>query len=179
MAPVPTPLDPSPGDINSATKFDAGVRDALAFILTNRPRCHAYDNTGVTLTDGADTLLPLSGEVYDSDNMHNLTATPSPSRITFNTAGTYDIRIGVQLPSATYTVSNINARVNSFESNSGGTAIGPFLMSGARFITASFTYQFALNDHFQIWINQSSGGTARVTTVGPMRTFIQVIWLSN
>lgn len=176
MATVPTPLDPAPGDKNSASAFDAGVRDVGTFILSNKPRAHAYDNTGVVLTDGVDTLLALSGELSDNDNMHSTTT--NTSRFTINTPGYYDIRIGVQLPAATYTVNNINARVNAAEVVGAGVGIGPFLSVTPRFIQASFFYQFALNDHFQIWINQTSGAN-RTTSVGAWRTFIQMIWVSN
>ena len=177
MATVPTPLDPAPGDINSATKFDAGVRDALAWTLTNRPMVHAYDGVGVSMASGTDTLLLLNSEVFDNDNMHSTTV--NTSRITFNTAGMYDIRIIVVMASATYTTLNLNTRVNSAESNTGGTGLGSFLQNAGRFAQVHFFYRFSAGDHLQTWVNQASGGGAQLTAPGALRTCTQALWVSN
>lgn len=177
MATVPTPLDATAGVKLTATSFDAGVRDPLLWWMQNRPRVHAYDSTGVSLADGVDTLLTFNNELYDNDTMHSTTA-PQSSRITFTTAGIYDVKFQFQLPAATYTTSNVNMRLNSAESASGGTPLGPFLPAPGRFVNLAFSSPFNAGDHIQAWINQTSG-SPRACSTGSLRTFFSAIWLSN
>lgn len=178
MVAVPVPYDFTAATKATATAMDAGVRDVLLWWMGARPKVHAYDSTGaVSLADGADTLLTFNNELYDNDTMHSTTA-PASSRITFTTAGVYDVKFQFQLPAATYTTSNVNMRLNSAENPAGGTSLGPFLPAPGRFLNLAFSTAFNAGDHIQAWINQTSGA-ARVCSAGPTRTFFSAIWVSN
>lgn len=181
MATVPTPLNPTAGDVLSASTFNTGVRGPLQFLMDNRPRVHAFDASGVSIPHGgADTLLTFSAEQYDNDTMHSTSSLTS--RITFTTAGLYEIKFQVQFPAATWTVFTINARLNSAENPAAGVTIGPFTYgpSSIQLFNLSYNYQVAAGDHMQFFIAQSnSSAGARTTVTGTTRTFCQATYLSS
>lgn len=176
MATVPTPFDPAPGDKLSAAQFDAGVRDPLTWMMTNRPKVHAFSSSAISLANNADTLITFNSENYDTDSMHSTSV--NTSRVTFNTSGVYTVRVGVQLPSAAYSSNNINPRVNSAEVSTGGTALGPIVGNSLRYVQWSFEYGFTAGDHFQFWVLQDSGGAINTGT-GMFRCFVQALWQTN
>lgn len=178
MATVPTPFDATSGQKLTASQWDSQVRDPLLWLLTNRPRCHVFDGVGVTAVNNSDTLLTFSAETYDNDTMHSTSS--NTSRIVFNTAGLYEFKVGIQLPSgSTYTTTNITGKLNANGVFAGGTGVVAFLGTGnPRFVQANFLYNVAANDYMEFWINQISGGNV-VTQTGSFRTYVQATWQSN
>jgi|SRR5687768_14253473 len=174
MATVPTPYDATAGAKISASAFDAGVRDALTFLLDPK-RVRAYDNTGISAVNNTETLLTLSGETYDNDSMHSTASLTS--RIVFNTAGLYDVRCVVNWNGAGFTGSNIHCRENSGESTAGGTLIGNQVFGTARISKMDFKRYFDAGDYIQFWILQVTGGTIS-THSGEYRTYVEATWVA-
>lgn len=143
--------------------------------ITDPPRCRAHDATGLVVTDGGTTLLTLSGETYDTDSMHDTGS--NTSRITFNTAGFYTVSFAVQLPTATYTVANIDCRLNAGGNIASGTNLFQGNFQTARRMTGTFTGEFIASDYIEFWVTQTSGAS-RTTVTGNLRTFVEARWVA-
>jgi len=166
MVAVPTPLDPTAGDKLSAVAFDAGVRDPLNFMMDGQPRCHVWDSTGLSIPNSANTIITFDSETYDNDSMHN-TVTQT-SRITFTTAGRYDVDILLTIGTGTYTQLDLNIRLNSAGSGGGGTSIRtqPFSDGTRGAINMAFRFKrvFAAADHIELFVTQVSGAPKSLST---------------
>lgn len=175
MATIPATKTWSVGNKLDANALNLELRDALDFLLDGYPRVHAYDNTGVACADNTDVLLALSGEVYDNDNMHSTSS--NTSRITFTTAGLYEVQINVQWPNATYTVSDIMVRLNADGAVGGGTGLRTMNYQTARVAQMRFRRLFAAGDRIEFWLRQASGGS-KTTVTGPLATYVQAHWVA-
>jgi hypothetical protein len=175
MATVPTPYDATAGAKASAAAMDAGVKDALNFLMSP-PRVRCWDSVGISCLNNADTQLTWVSETYDTDAMHSTSVTTS--RINFNTAGLYRVQCVVQWPTAALTGSNIHCRLNSAESNAGGTLIGNQVFTNARIPSMDFQRFFSAGDYIQFWILQITGGTISTTT-GEYRTYMEASWMAT
>lgn len=173
--PVPATLTGVAGKKLPATDFNSGVRDPIEFAL-NPPRVHAYDNTGIACADSTDVLLTLSGEQYDTDSMHSTAS--NTSRIVFTTAGSYQVNCTVQWPNATYTVSNIMARLNAAGAVGGGTGLRTQNYQTARVPQMHFTRFFNAGDYIEFWLQQTSGGS-RTTVAGALATYVTALWVAE
>lgn len=166
MVAVPTPFDAVAGDKLTAVNLDAGVRDPLLFLMTNYPRVHAWDSSGAVMTNGTATLVPLNSETYDTDNMHD--AAGFNSRVTYTTAGLYDIDYLFTLPAAAYTQLDLNIRLNAGGSSAGGSSIRsqPFSdgVRGPQTVAFRFTRYMNAGEYLEAFITQSSGANRALST---------------
>lgn len=62
--------------------------DALNF-LAGRPACRVYRSSSQSINSGALTAITFDTERYDTDTMHSTSV--NTNRVTFNTAGLYDV----------------------------------------------------------------------------------------
>lgn len=159
MVSVPTPLDPTAGDKLSATTFDAGVRDPLNFLMDGFPRVHAWDTTGNVCVIGVAKLILFDAETYDTDNMHD--PVTNNSRITFTTAGRYDVNIMITMPAiGAYTQMDLNIRLNSGGSSAGGSSLRsqPYSDTIQAMPTIIFPFKrvFVATDYIEVFLTQSS-----------------------
>lgn len=177
MATVPSPRVWSVGDALTAARLNTEISTALNWFFAGvMPKVKAYDNTGIVCADSTDVLLTLSGESYDTDSMHSTST--NTSRIVFNTAGYYRILATVAWPSATYTVSNIQFRLNSAENIAGGTQVRLQNYNTVRVIVSEFTQFFNAGDYIQAWIQQASGASRTTTSTSQHSTFIEATWVA-
>lgn len=174
MASPPTTLTAVPGDKIAATAYNAGGRDPIDFLL-DPPRCHVNDATGLVVTNGGTTLMTWSGEVYDTDSMHD--AVSNTSRITFNTDGYYEVTYSIQLPNATYTESTVDCRLGAGGNIANGTNINQQNTNVSRNPRGTFTRAFTTGDYIEFWITQTSGAS-RTTVTGNFRTFASARWVA-
>ena len=183
MATVPTPFDATTGVKFSASASDTGVRDPLIFLL-DPPHCSVYDNTGVLAVNATFTLMQFDTETDDTDTMHNTVT--NNSRITFNTAGRYEILIHTGIAVATtYTVYDLRLTLNAAGVAGGGTSIRTWNFGSAAgkspgittFVTV--TRVFAANDYVELFLAQTSGANRNVIVAGQYGTGIQARWIGN
>lgn len=157
---------PSAGDTILASDVDQ---------VADPPRCRVSDGTGLVITDGGTTLMTWSAESYDTDNMHDTSS--NTSRITFTTAGFYQVAFAIQLPTATYTVSNVDCRLNAGGNIANGTNLFQGNFQTARRLVGAFTAEFAAADYIEFWVTQTSGAS-RTTVTGTLRTFAEARWVA-
>lgn len=173
MASPPTTLTAVPGDKIAATAYNAGARDPIDFLL-DPPRCRVADGTGIAIADGATVLMTWSNEVYDTDTMHDTVS--NTSRVVFTTEGYYQTSFAIQLPTATYTVSNIDVRLNAGGVIGGGSNLFQGNFQTARRLTGTFTRAYSAGDYIELFVTQTSGAS-RTTVTGDLRTFVETRWV--
>src|SRR5438067_3401561 len=180
MVTVPPPLDPATGDKLTVTSWDAGVRDALNFLMTNYPRVHAWRSTALAVPDtSTGTLITYDSETFDTDNMHSTVS--NTSRITFTTAGLYRVHIRTVLAGASYSTLQQITRKNSGGAVGGGSGVftdfGDSGGSASGVLDGLINWYFAAGDYIETFIAQTSGAS-RNTNVGVGdRVFVQCEWI--
>lgn len=170
MATVPTPFDATAAQKLTASQWDAQVRDVLLWLMGNGtngvyPRVHAFDTTTLAIPNSSATLVTFNSETYDTDTMHNTGATTS--RITFTTAGLYEVDYFITISTFTYSTLDFNVRLNAAGVSGGGTSLRtqPFDPSGTN-IRFSFTRYFNAGDYIEAFITQvksSAPGTVNLS----------------
>jgi hypothetical protein len=181
---IPTPLTAVAGTKVSASAFNAGVHDVFDFVMSTYPRVHAYvtpaqsiPNTGAT---GASNLIGWTAEIFDTDTMHDNGV--NPGRITFQTAGMYEIDIQLSMAAAVYSTLTLDVRLNAGGVFAAGTNLRtqPFT-DGARSPTQAqfrMTLQFIAGDYIECWVTQVSGAAANLNpTSNGSRIFAK--WIAS
>jgi hypothetical protein len=162
MATIPGTRTWAVGEFITASRLNTEIRDALDFIL-NPPWCQPYDGAGIACANSTATLITMDSESEDSDAMHSTSSLTG--RITIITAGVYEFQVYDQLPGATYTLHNLNPRVNSAGSSSGGTSIRTQTFETVASARMTFVRRFNAADEISFYITQTSGAS-RTTTTG-------------
>ena len=177
MATIPTPRTWSPGEILTAPRMNAELRGALAFLL-DPPRCHAYDASSLALPNATTTLVTFDSEVYDTDAMHSTSS--NTSRVTFTTAGLYEVHYRITLGGGTaITQLDLMARLNAAGAPTGGTSLRtqPF-ESGGSLKTAELQFRrfFYAGDYIELFATQASGATRNLSALS-LGTMVQARWV--
>jgi hypothetical protein len=184
MVAVPTPLTATAADKLTAVNFNAGVQSVLSFLL-DPPQCDCYNEAGVSLPDNTAKLIPWDTESRDTWGMHSTTT--NPSQVAALYPGRYQIHIYVTLPfaGATYTQFDVNLRINSGGSATGGTSVRTFNMaptngtdSSPRQAAIPLSYIFAVGDYAEVFVTQTSGGSKTTLGAGLYSTGFQMRWVS-
>jgi hypothetical protein len=162
------------GDAVSAARLNTEISTALNFWL-NPPLCSVYmGTTGVTCANATTTLATYDSETDDTDNMHSTVT--NTSRITFNTAGRYEIVVTNAFLSGTLTQYDIQVRLN------GVTSLRTFSFGspgGASFTQiCQLARVFAVADYIEVQLTQTSGGSRICQTAGQYSSGVQARWVS-
>lgn len=153
------------GTVVTAAQLNTQIVNAGNFFLAP-PACWVYNNAGVSLTSGTSTLIPFDTENIDNDAMHSTVT--NPSRIIFNTLGTWELHFHARVPAGGTigAAQTGNARLNSGGASGGGSSVSTFAVprggatSLATFNDRTFWYQPAnVGDYFEFFVTQASGGT--------------------
>jgi len=148
----------SPATVVTATTITStwgnSVKAATDY-LANPPACRVYHNTTQSINDVTETTVAFNSERFDTDSMHNTVT--NNSRITFNTAGLYEVRFQFQLTSAADYVLIVGViKANGAASN---IATEDFYVGAAgqsaRFAVAT-TYKFAVADYVEARVYQDN-----------------------
>lgn len=173
MATVPNPRTWSILDAITAARLNTEISTAENYLM-NPPLCSVYMGTGVSCADNTTTLMTYDTETDDTDSMHStLTNT---SRITFNTAGRYEIVVYNAFLSGTLTKYDIQVRLNgaaSLRTFSFGSPGGACMQQ-----IVSLRRVFAVSDYIEVLVTQQSGGLRTTQAAGQYASGIQAQWVS-
>ena len=137
------------------------LSDDITF-LANPPRCRVYNSANISLTTGVDTALTFNSERYDTDTMHSTAV--NTSRITFTTAGTYDIKGHVSFAANATGQRTLLVRVD------GATIIAvqktDATAAGSVEVSVATEYAFTAGQYVELVASQNSGGALNVTAGG-------------
>jgi hypothetical protein len=171
MGTVPTPYDAIPFHKLSAAELDLGVKTVFDFLM-NPPRCAVWNSVGQVLVAATPTVVLYDSETDDTDSMHSTSS--STGRITFNTAGRYELNIFNSLTLNTLTQYNVQIRLN------GATSIrtGQFGTPGGsgRQTCISLSRVFAVSDYIETLVTVNAGHTMEAS--GLYCTGIQATWVA-
>lgn len=178
---VPSQGTVAVGDKITASLWNDDVRDAVNFLISP-PRVKVYKTANQSIADSTYALLTWNAEAFDSDTMHdNVTNT---ARITFTTAGTYQITLNCLWAS-----NGTGARYHTIEKNgtttkgSGTVILEPFVISpivathsGA---SISVMASFSAGDYIQAFVYQNSGGALNLAGVTEAHSTFSARWIAS
>lgn len=135
--------------------------------LANAPTCRVYNNAALPVVNNTLTALTFNTERYDNNAMHDMVT--NTGRITFNTAGVYDIGAALSFTADNdYTVVWAALRLNGTtyiaQVKTGTDADAGF----APALTPMTTYKFAVADYVEVLVAQknTSAATNNVLAAG-------------
>lgn len=178
---VPSQGTVAVGDKITASLWNDDVRDAVNFLISP-PRVKVYKTANQSIATSAWACLTWDAEAFDSDTMHNNVT--SNSRITFTTAGTYQITYNVFWANNATGLRNHKIELNGTTTEGSGTdVIEPFAISpvaathtGA---SISFIQSFSANDYIQAFAWQNSGGALNLAGTTESHSSLSAIWVAS
>jgi hypothetical protein len=173
VATIPSPGSWLNGDKFTSTKAHSQIVDPITFLLT--PPRVSVTASGANSTTAVSLLISWDGEVYDTDTMHD--SGSNPSRIVFQTAGLWLITGVLGVASNTSGNRQIEMRLNSAGSSSGGTSLRTWVYPPASGATTAVPFNlqrlFTATDYIEVFGLQTSGSTLSVN--GSM----QAVWMGS
>lgn len=119
--------------------------------------CRVYNSADESIPDGTFTVVTFDSERYDTDTMHSTSS--NTGRITFTTAGIYNVHAQIQWDVPGTNGFNFQAEIRL----NGATIIALVNIENAN--TNSFVrmeiatdYQFAAADYVELLVSQNTGG---------------------
>ena len=178
---VPSQGTVAVGDKITASLWNDDVRDAVNFLISP-PRCKVYKTANQSIANSAWACLTWNAEAFDSDTMHDNTT--SNSRITFTTAGTYQITYNAMWANSATGLRNHTIEKNGTTTQgSGTTIIEPFAISpvAATHSGASISViaSFVAGDWIQAFAWQNSGGALNLAGVTEAHSSFSARWVSS
>lgn len=150
------------------------VRENLSF-LQNPPACRVYHSVNQSAGDGSFVTLAFNSERFDTDTMHDTVT--NNSRITFNTAGLYEVSFNGQLEAGTYIFYQARIFINATSPIAGNSGeneagAGPLLSCGG-------LYKFAAGDFITVEVYQDNAASAarNVLVTGNLSPEFSAVWV--
>lgn len=178
---VPSQGTVAVGDKITASLWNDDVRDAVNFLISP-PRVKVYKTANQSIANAAYACLTWNAEAFDSDTMHDNTT--SNSRITFTTAGTYQLTWVSLWPANT-----TGNRIHTIEKNgtttqgSGTTIIEPVGFNPVNATHNGYTVttmaSFSAGDYIQAFVYQSSGGALNYNGTSEAHSSLQARWVAS
>jgi len=178
---VPSQGTVAVGDKITASLWNDDVRDAVNFLIS-APRVKVYKTANQSIANAAYACLTWNAEAFDTDTMHN-NAT-SNSRITFTTAGTYQVTLNVF-----WATNGTGNRVLTIEKNgttainSGTKVIDPIgftpIAADSNGVSFTFLATFSAADYIQAFVYQSSGGSLNLNAGTEASSSFSARWVAS
>ena len=178
---VPSQGTVAVGDKITASLWNDDVRDAVNFLISP-PRVKVYKTANQSIGTSGWACLTWDAEAFDSDTMHdNATAN---SRITFTTAGTYQVTYNAFWANNATGLRNHKIELNGTTTEGSGTdIIEPFAISpvGATHSGASISVMASVvaGEWIQAFAWQNSGGALNLAGASESHSSLSAIWVSS
>jgi hypothetical protein len=178
---VPSQGTVAVGDKITASLWNDDVRDAVDFLISP-PRVKVYKTANQSIGTSSWACLTWDAEAFDTDTMHsNVTAN---SRITFTTAGTYQITYNAMWGNNSTGLRNHTIEKNGNTTQGNGTPIiEPFAISpvAATHSGASISVMasFVAGDWIQAFAWQNSGGALNLSGTSESHASFSARWVAS
>jgi hypothetical protein len=145
-------------------------------ITGSPPACRVRRTTPQSVPTATETAVTFDAERYDTDTMHSTASLTS--RVTFTTAGVYDVDGGVSFAANGTGLRQVGIRLN-------GTTYLKLVLTAvaaagsSTILSVSTTYKFAAADYVELVVYQSSGGGLDVETAGSYSPEFAATWLGR
>lgn len=178
MGTVPTPFHFTALTTPTAANLNAGIEDALAFLL-DPPRCKVYNSGAQSIGDGSFTALTWDTEEFDTDAMHSTSS--NTSRIVCKTAGTYLLSGSISWASSNAGIRRGARWLKNGSSSNTQVMITPPGTGTAGVPTVhapTVMMSLAVNDYVELAAYQDTGGSLS-TVAGITGCFAQALWVAG
>ena len=156
-----TPPNFTTGQIVTESELDT-LSDDITF-LAHPPRVRVYNSANISIPNSALTALTFNSERFDTDTMHSTAA--NTGRITFTTAGGYDVGCGVSFAANATGQRDVGIRLNGVTLIAYDARPAAPATVGTIFAFSTF-YEFAAGDYIEVVVFQNSGAALNVTASG-------------
>jgi hypothetical protein len=147
--------------INCPQSYNGSSWTSYVPVIADEASCRVFHSTTQAVLNNTLTILDWNSEAYDTDNMHDTVT--NNSRITFNTAGKYNIASCVKFATSISNGARIEILLN-------GTTIIAGQSTGATgaeapILNIATNYSFISGDYIQVRVFQSSGVSENIDNV--------------
>ena len=174
------PTTVSAGDALTASLYNTYVGTNVANLIVP-PLLRLERGTTQSIANVTDTFITWPTEVFDTDGMYTATS----DTITTQTAGIYQINLGVTFASNGTGVRVLTLCKNTASPSDASKRISSVTVSGLTnaaegILCCSTIIELAATDTIKAHVYQSSGGALNVGTAGsPLQTSISMAWLGR
>ncbi|MEU1731385.1 hypothetical protein [Streptosporangium sp. NPDC020145] len=156
---VPSPRTWVVGEIVTAAKLNADIRDALNFLLS--PPLWELTHSGIIApASSTQAVMPFDTEIVDRDNGHSTSS--NTSRYTSQTAGYYLVSGAVGFVSNGTGKRELTILLNGTTETYPSSI--PGLAAGFTGLTTTGRVYLAVGDYVELYVWQNSGGTLNTNT---------------
>lgn len=176
-----TPKTWTVGDVLPAADLNTHVRDNIAWITNDHPRCRVYRNSDQTISTSTDTAIAFGQERFDVGGMHSTSTNTSRVTIPSGGAGLYLLTASVRWAGNATGYRTLSITVNGAP-GTGTTIVDESILSigagaGTR-QTVTTMYQMAAGDYAEVYVWQNSGGNLACTSNGNYSPEFTVCWIA-
>ena len=178
---VPSQGTVAVGDKITASLWNDDVRDAVNFLISP-PRCKLYRTAHVSIATGTWTAVAWQAETFDTDTMHDNTT--NSQRITFTTAGTYQITLNAMWASNASGARSLAIEKNGTTTQGSGTEVVTSFSTAPigsthNGINVNVMATFAANDYIIAFVNQTSGGALNLSGTSDAHSSFAALWVAT
>jgi hypothetical protein len=179
VATVPSPRTWAVGELLTAAKLNTDLRDGLNLLLAPPMAVLRRSATQSIATGGSGTAVDWTVEDLDRDNGHSLVT--NISRYTAQTAGWYDLTVGIAWSGGDTSQSN---RLAWFRKNGAAGQLysdfrGASLSNGMAAHSLKGCFFLAVNDYVEVFVQQFGGGTLTMFVTSTDGGPLVVKWIST
>jgi len=180
---VPSQGTVAVGDKITASLWNDDVRNAVNFLISP-PRVKVYKTANQSVANSTWAAVAWTAETFDTDTMHDNTT--NNTRITFTTAGTYQIVFNVFWAANTTGSRYVTIEKNGTTTQGSGTVLLDGLSvpastaSGTSFgQSITFIEEFAAADWINLFVFQTSGGALNLSGTSAASTTVTARWIAS
>lgn len=171
MAVIPTAYTWTVGELQTAAKLNAYLRDAVSFLL-NRPYALLTRTTNQSVATSTTVDVGWDFEVADSDGAHSTVT--NNNRYTAVTAGVFTLMCSTPWAGNATGARELNFRVNNTTTYAGNRGVPgasvSFVPAASRMIPLS------VGDYVTVAVWQSSGGALNVDSTFATGALWDLVW---
>ena len=135
------------------------------------PKVFAYRTTTQVYTSGSADALRMGAELFDTDSMHE--GVTNPSRVTFNTAGTY-----ILAAHSSWSANPTNAIIKITKNGTDDLALAQ-IVGDYRSMGLSAIRDFVVGDYIEMILTQGSG-TNKTTLISSGKfSTLSAVWVAR
>lgn len=161
-----TPATVVAGTAATASYANTYIRDNIAWMATDSPACHAYNNTTNVIATGSNVAVTMNSERFDNSAVHSTSV--NTARLTAPTGGGGKYLIGnnIEWQNATSgTYRDVELRINGATYVASNTMSFPSGGLGNDNIRQSVVVVYAMSaaDYVEAVVTQNTGGNLNLT----------------
>lgn len=178
MATVPNEITYSAGSVLTAAQLNTNLRDAINFVITNRPILEVRQTSVQSISGATSTAINFDAEDIDNDGMHSTSS--NTSRATAQTAGRYRVGGGISWAGNGAGRRNCQWAINGAVQNGVDAGIAAGGNTNALPVAArSMTLHLNVGDYLELLGFQDCGGSLNTAVTTSQQPGMSVEWIGT